>query len=103
MYEQSSKNGWLNDFIESKIKHHTIIQYDLNGKFIKRYDNIHQSFGKKSDLINQVSKTDRHYAYGSLWFIMEDVLDNNGNIKEQIDMNLIQLPNNLPKNLVISK
>ena len=45
----------------------------------------------------------RHYAYGSLWFIMEDVLDSNGNIKEQIDMNLIQLPKNLPKNLVISK
>ena len=102
MYEQSSKNGWLNDFIESKIKHNIIIQYDLNGNFVKRYDNIHQSFGKKSDLINQVSKTDRHYAYGNLWFIMEDVLDNNGNIKEQIDMNLIQLPKNLPKNLVNS-
>lgn len=100
MYEQSSKNGWLNDFIESKIKHNIIIQYDLNGNFVKRYDSIHQSFGKKSDLINQVSKTDRHYAYGNLWFIMEDVLDNNGNIKEQIDINLIQLPKNLPKNLV---
>ena len=33
---------------------------------------------------------------------MEDVLDNNGNIKEQIDINLIQLPKNLPKNLVNS-
>ena len=34
---------------------------------------------------------------------MEDVLDNNGNIKEQIDINLIKLPKNLPKNLVNSK
>ena len=95
MYLQSYKNGWLNDFIASKIKHHTIIQYDINGNFVKRYDKIHQTFGRKADLINQVSKTNRHYAYGNFWFIIDDVIDENGEIKEKIDMNLVQKPKKL--------
>ena len=100
MYEQSMKNGWINDFIKPKIIKNTIINYDINGNFVKRYDKIHQAFGKKADLINQVSKTNKHYAYGSFWFILDDVTDENGKIKEKIDMNLVQIPKNLPKNLV---
>ena len=100
MYEQSMKNGWMDDFIKPKIVKNTIVQYDLSGNFLNRYDKIHQAFGKKADLINHVSKNEKHYAYGSFWFIIDDVLDANGNIKEKIDMNLVQLPKNLPKNLV---
>jgi len=100
MYLQSYKNGWLDDFINSKVIHNTIVQYDLTGHFLNCYDKIHQAFGKKADLINHVSKNEKHYAYGSFWFIIDDVLDANGNIKEKIDMNLVQLPKNLPKNLV---
>ena len=103
MYEQSMKNGWMDDFIKPKIVKNTIIQYDLSGNFLNRYDKIHQAFGKKADLINHVSKNKKHYAYGSFWFIIDDVLDANGNIKGKIDMNLVQLPKNLPKNLVNSK
>lgn len=102
MYEQSMKNGWIDDFIKSKIIKNIIIQYDINGIFVKRYDKIHQAFGKRADLINQVSKNNRHYAYGSFWFIIDDVTDENGQIKEKIDMNLVQIPKNLPKNLVNS-
>lgn len=97
MYLQSVENGWINDFIKSKIIHNVIIQYDINGNYVKRYDKIHQAFGKKSDLINQVSKNDRHYAYGSFWFILDDVIDENGKIKEKIDMSLVKIPKNLPK------
>ena len=95
MYKQSMENGWLDDFIKCKNTRNVIIQYDINGNFVKRYDKIHQTFGRKADLINQVSKTNRHYAYGNFWFIIDDVIDENEEIKEKIDMNLVQKPKKL--------
>lgn len=86
IYLQSIKMGWINDFIKSKVIKNVIIQYDLQGHFLKRYDKIHKEFGKKADLINQVSKNGKHYAYESLWFVIDDVLDNNSEIKKTIDI-----------------
>ena len=64
MYDQSRKNGWIDSLIVSKVISHVIIKYDLKGNFMEEIPKIHQIFGKKADLINQVSKTEKHYAYG---------------------------------------
>lgn len=90
MYLQTLKNGWIDDFIKSKIIHNIIVQYNLEGKFVKVFNKIHETFGKKSDLINKVSKNNKHYAYKCFWFVLEDVTDENGEIKKEIDISKIK-------------
>ena len=84
MYDQSFKNGWLDDFIASKVVSYTIIKYDLNGKFLEEIPKIHQVYGKRADRINQVTKNGKHYAYSFLWYIKETVLDEKGEVLKQI-------------------
>ena len=89
-YRVSIKNKWINEYtwLIEKPLIKRVIQYDLNGNFIREYPIDNPENYKKSH-INCVAsgKSKRHKtAYGFRWKYKDDVLDSEGNIIKKLDL-----------------
>lgn len=85
-YRYSKKNDYLSKFIwfYKKEKYDNIIEYDLEGNFIKEYQNNEIKQPKRQGILS-CAMGKRRFSYNRIWVFRGDALDNNKKIKTKIN------------------